>query len=351
MSQKQNQITKKLSQLPEDVKSVYLIDPSGVITLFNQRMEDILIGWLIKVLKIEAELFYDIDMIETEYEKKRIEHLIMDCAYTLINFIIHNVCKNLVNTNVLQCIGITCLYAASSVIVAHDLQLPQRPLLKFLASNSPDCTKEKIFEIFRDILKRTNGELCSANIHIERRYDEEEGDEKYNLSEMVIQGREMIEHALYNQEKRTFLLEYEDDQFILIDLDNTNVYTPDNPPSGVLKAKFFVTRSLVNIIARKKNKLMDETFIWLRDRVLKVGYKIEPLSFEYFDQSFYKMRAKSSQKSRRSSKTSQKSHKTSRRSTRSSQKSRKSTRKSTRKSNKSPRKSRKSTKTSRKSRK
>ncbi len=355
----QSQITKKLAQLPEDVKSVYLLDPSkGRITMYNQKMEVILIDWLVDVMKLESRLFYDTYMVETEYEKKRLEHLILDCAYTLINFIIHNVCKNLVNLKVLQCIGITCIYAASTVIVAHDLEVPQRPLLNFLASNSPeDCAKEKIFEIFEDILKRTNGELCSANIHIQRRY-ENDIDEKNGINElsnMVIQGREMIQDALDNEEKnnkitekylknlkkkragniRTFVLEYENDQFILIDTQDNEVYTPDDPPSGVLKANFIVTRSLVNKIARTKKKLMDETFIWLRDRVIKVGYEIEPLSFEYVDQSSYQMRSKSRKASRKSRKSPRKS--------------RKASRKVSRKSRKSPRKSRKSRKVSRKS--
>jgi hypothetical protein len=63
-------ITKKLSQLPEDVKSVYLLDPSeGTIYNYNQKMEVILIDWLVNVMKLESRLFYDTYMVETEYEK------------------------------------------------------------------------------------------------------------------------------------------------------------------------------------------------------------------------------------------------------------------------------------------
>jgi hypothetical protein len=61
--------------------------------------------------------------------RKRLEHLILECAYTLINFIIYNVCKNI------------------------------------------------------------------------------EGDEKNDMSEMVIQGREMIQDALDNEEKNNKITE------------------------------------------------------------------------------------------------------------------------------------------------
>jgi hypothetical protein len=72
-----------------------------------------------------------------------------------------------------------------------------------------------------------------------------------------------------------------------------------------------VDEEFVKEVASKKNLTKEEAFNWLRDRVMKVGFDIEPLNFGY--KKSYRMKSRKSRKvSRRSKKASRKSRKSSR---------------------------------------
>jgi hypothetical protein len=177
------------------------------------------------------------------------------------------------------------------------------------------------------------------------------------MRERVLKNGFGIDPLSFEYKKNLFLLDHRNDQYVLIDMVDDKNYNIENVPSD-LKADIVVRRDLVEQVMNGKKIKEEEAMNWLRDRIVKYAFDVEPLSFKYLDQSSYQIRPRRSRRSRKSLRKRRKasrkvSKKTSRKPSRkvSKKESRKSLRKLSKKaSRKSPRKSlRKTRKSSRKS--
>ena len=176
------------------------------------------------------------------------------------------------------------------------------------------------------------------------------------MRERVLKNGFGIEPLSFEYKKNLFLLEHRNNVFLLTEMKGDKNYNIENVPSD-LKADIVVRRDLVEEVMNGRKIKEEEALNWLRDRVVKHAFEINPLSFTY--QNSYQIRPrKASRKSRKSRKssTSRKDSRKSRTSRKDSRKSRTSrktrkTRKISRRLRKDSRKSRTSRKASRKTRK
>jgi hypothetical protein len=327
-----------------------------------------LIEFIDFVLKNETfkQYVFDMNVLGDLPQKNflKILSLMRVCAIELIERMLNIVLEGRVDETSIWNIASASLSLSIKLSGAHDwiysgdiLNLLSYLAQKYRSVDPRASVDPKIVNIMeRDIMQRTNWKGCST-FYLNRKYDSMFPDINKELTatdyqSMSKKGSSMLKQAVENVEllrsrnKQTGKYE-----FVLKHGFRTyNVDESDRLPFRDMNV--VVEEDFVNIVASEKNLTQEEAFNWLRDRVMKVGFEINPLSFEYKQKTLFGMRAKARKVSRKSRKSVRKSRKVSRKSRKSVRKSRKVSRKSrkvSRKSRKvSSRKSRKSVRKSRK---
>lgn len=170
-------MARERDDIPADAISLYKLDDPSV-RQYTDRMETVLLNWMEKISnsKLLGEVVGKGQMKLNQ--RHPIRKIIFSCARTLLNIIVKNVCKGLVNPTVLQDIGAACLIAALILPFGHDADNSRRRQIEILLNSYKgdyyDLTYEDvsyIVEIVDDIVIRTKGELCSADMSIDKFHD------------------------------------------------------------------------------------------------------------------------------------------------------------------------------------
>ncbi len=249
------------------------------------------ITFIIRDVEFQEEVF-DLNVLSSVSNKNynKILNLMRVCAIELLEKMLNIQLKGKISKDSMWNIAGACLTLAIKLYGAHDWIWARNimPAIVTVSEKWPDLDESlnpRILNLMeRDIMKRTDWKGC-ATFYLNRKYDlmfPELDNEltDFDYRQMLNRGSSLLKEGIgnveLNQNNYGFVLMYN-----YLDYNNRQV---DELPFREMNV--VVTHHFVESVAENKKITKDEAFNWLRDRVLKVGFGIDPLSFKYKKRGF-----------------------------------------------------------------
>ena len=162
-SRKSSKASRKFEE--DFIKNLYELDDSKNLIKYNKSTK-IIINNMLKKIVVKDLLIYlyrnENDILNMDFEEfEGFKNLIIKCSIDLIDLVIKDVCKGILNKNMIVYIQVACLIISLKLIGSYDIDLSknmEKELLLILGKNY----NIKISNLIIDILKRSEWKGCKS---------------------------------------------------------------------------------------------------------------------------------------------------------------------------------------------